>query len=71
LFGLRIPERPQDHAVDDRENRGICADSERERQDRHGGERRRAQQSAHGEPDVLAEVVKGHAGFDGHGWRKV
>ena len=34
LFGLGIAQRPQDHAVDDREDRGIRADAQRQRQDR-------------------------------------
>ncbi len=58
LLGLRIAERAQDHAVDDRENRGICADSERERENRDGGERRRAQQAADSETNILAKVVE-------------
>ena len=34
LLGLGIAERPQDHAVDDRENRGVRADAQRQREDR-------------------------------------
>ncbi len=65
LLGLRIAERAQDHAVDDRENRGICADSERERQNRDRGERRRAQQASDGETNILAKIIEAHGGFDG------
>ena len=63
LFGLRIAQRTQDHAVDDRENRGICANSERERQNRDRRERGRAQQASDSETDILAKIIEAHGGL--------
>ena len=60
LLRLRIAQRAQDHAVDDRENRGICADSQRERENRDCGERRRAQQASDSETEILAKVIEAH-----------
>ena len=42
LRGARVRERPQQHAVDDREDGGVRADPERERDDRHRCKDRRA-----------------------------
>ena len=38
-IGLVIGQRPQEHGVDDAEERDVGADAERERADDHGGER--------------------------------
>ena len=57
-IGLRIPERPQDDAVDDRENRGVGADAERERQHGHGGEAGSAPQHAQPMTHIARHVVE-------------
>ena len=64
LVGLWISERPQDHAIDDREDGGIGADAERQGQDGDERERRRAQQAADGVAKILAKIINGHALFD-------
>jgi len=56
-IGIAVRERPQEHRVDDAEQRDIRADSQREAQDRRDGEAGRFQQ--------LAECVAKHKG---HGW---
>ena len=38
LLGARIPEGPHDHVPEDREDRGVGADAERQRQQRDGSE---------------------------------
>ena len=52
-IGLRIPERLEQHRIDDGKNRGVRADAQRKRQHRGDGEARRAQQAANG----VAEIV--------------
>jgi hypothetical protein len=68
---LRVAERSQYDPVDDRENGGVGPDSERQRQNRDDGERRRAQQAPHRVAEVLAKVVEAHGSFDGQGRHKV
>ena len=46
---VAIDERPQQHAADDAEDRGVGADAERERHDDGGGQALGAQQRAQGE----------------------
>ena len=46
LFGVRHRQRPQQHLVEQRENRRIRANSERQRQDRDQGDERRLEQGA-------------------------
>jgi hypothetical protein len=53
-IGLRIRQRTQQHAVDQREHRGRGADAERERERREQREGRRSDQRARG----LAEIVE-------------
>ena len=66
LFGSRDRQLPQQDLVDQREDRRIGPDAERQRQDRHGGKQRTPPQSA----DRKTEVGRdgGHAGcLDGIG----
>ncbi len=49
---IRIRQRPQQHRVDDGEDRGVGSDSERERQENHGGE-----------PALVGERAKGVTGI--------
>ena len=51
--GIGIIERPEQHRVDDGENRGAGADTEREREDGDDGEARRFEELTKG----VAEVV--------------
>ena len=46
-------QRPQDEAVDEREDRGVRADAERERQDGYGGDDRSGDERADGETEIL------------------
>src|SRR6185503_2543484 len=48
LIGLPERKRPQEHRVDDGEDRGVGADAERQREDGHGGETRAREQHADG-----------------------
>ena len=56
---LRIAERQpfEQHRVDDREDRGVGADAERERQDSDSREARRPQVQTDGVADVVEEGV--------------
>jgi hypothetical protein len=60
LIGIRIAERAKDHGIDDREDGGVRADAQRQRQDRDEGEGRRAQQAPDRVSKVLAKMIKGH-----------
>ncbi len=51
----RIRKWPQQHRIDDAEDRGRGADADGERDERGGGEQRRASQHAHGIASVLIE----------------
>ena len=55
-------QRAQDHTVDERKNRGVRADAERQRQDGDEGNNRRGAQRAKGKTDVLHGVVLRPAG---------
>ena len=57
--GCGIIERAQEHAVDDRENRGAGADPERERENGDGGETGRGEQL----PEGVAKVVQHNSVF--------
>jgi hypothetical protein len=52
LLRGRHRERPQQHLVEQREDRGVCADAQRERQDRHGGDKRCLEQPPDGQLQV-------------------
>ena len=54
--GLGIRQRPEQDAVDDREDRGRCADTEREREERGGGERPIAPEHDHGVLQILERI---------------
>ena len=54
--GLLVRQRPQDHAIDDAEDRGGRPDPEREREHRRNREARGAQQVPDAEAQVLEEV---------------
>ena len=56
LCGAWIGERTQQHAVHDREDGGVCADPERERQDRDRREDRRAPQGPQPVPCVARHI---------------
>ena len=50
---MRVGQRPEDRAVDDREDGGVGADPERERQDRGGGTDARPSEKPEREPEIL------------------
>ncbi len=58
LIGLRIRQRIQQHAVDNGEERGVCADGEGESEDGDGGEGWGFRQHAQSESEVLQH--RGH-----------
>ena len=69
LLGILHRQLAQQHLVDQREDRGVGADAERERQDRDDGEERAAEQPAQGQPEVVDGLS--HGGLDGSpagGW---
>jgi hypothetical protein len=49
--------RPQQHGVDDAEDRGVEADADRQRQDHHGAESGTPAQHAQGVADVLPQLI--------------
>ena len=53
---VRIRQRPQQHRFDDGKNRDVRADTQGEREDRRGAERR----FAHDHPERVAEIVEQH-----------
>ena len=53
--GIGPRQRPQQHGVDDAEDRGVGADAERQREDRHRGEARIARERAGAETQILSE----------------
>jgi hypothetical protein len=55
---VRERQRSQDHGVDDREDRGVCADTERESEDGDGGEAWIFTEGADGEAEILEEIVQ-------------
>ena len=57
--GIRIRERPQQHAVDDAEHRGVGADAECEGRQRRQRERALPGERAHGVADVSQEGIHG------------
>ena len=57
LLGLRVGQRAQQHAVDDREDRGVGADAQGQREDRDQGEPGRAQQAPGGVADIAQQVI--------------
>src|SRR5262249_2176724 len=61
-FGLRVGQRSQQDRVDHREDRGVGADPERERRDRHDRESRRAAQRPCREANVARELFHGPSG---------
>ena len=54
---VAIDQRPQQHAADDAEDRGVGADAERERDDDGGGEAFGAQERAQADAHVLHEAA--------------
>ena len=58
-LGTLIRQRPEEHAVDHAEDRGVGADAEREGEHRHEREARPLPQAPEGVPEVLAEA--GHS----------
>jgi hypothetical protein len=54
---LRIGQRAQQHAVDDREDGGVGADAQRQRQHRDGGEAGAARELPRPVPQVLPQGV--------------
>jgi hypothetical protein len=58
LLRRRIAERPQDDHVEDREDRRVGANPERERQQRHDGEDRAAPQGAESVAHVAPDLVE-------------
>ncbi len=55
---LRVGQRPEKHAVDDAEDGGVGADADGQRQEDHGGERRRPAKRAHAVPQVAPHVIE-------------
>ena len=58
LLGMGIPDRPQDDRVDDREDRGVDADAERQRHQRHGGEHGTAPKRAKRVAQIASDLVQ-------------
>ena len=58
LLRRRIPERPQDRRVEDREDGGVGADAQRQRQQRDGGEHRTAPQRADRVAQIPPDLVQ-------------
>ena len=56
---VAVDERAEEHAADDAEDRGVGADSERERDDDGGGQPLDAPERAQGEADVASERLDG------------
>ena len=56
-LGVANGQETEDQLVDERENGGVGADSERQRQDSHGGEYGRFSQRAKGKLYVLGEML--------------
>jgi hypothetical protein len=57
--GIVEGQRTVEHAVGDAEDRGVCADAERQRNDSHQGESRRPQQRTNPVPHITHETVEG------------
>ena len=55
--GVGIGKRANQNGVDDREDRGVRADTERERERGDGGERRTPEKRANGESQILTQDV--------------
>jgi hypothetical protein len=64
LFGRADRQLPEQELVDEREDRGIGADAERQRQDRDRGEQRTPAEPSKGEAEVTERRL---AAFDGPG----
>jgi hypothetical protein len=64
LRGVRVGERPQQHAVDDRKDSGVRADPERERENRHRGEDRRAPERPQPVTHVAHEILEARHQLD-------
>jgi hypothetical protein len=62
--GLRDRQRPKEHDIDEAKNRGVRADSERERQNRDGSEAGILAQHARAEAHILPQ------GFEPHAWAR-
>ena len=62
-LGIAHRELAQQDLVDQREDRGVGADAERQRQDGDGGEERAAAEAAQRQAEVVRR--KRHAGLDG------
>ena len=60
--GSWVRQRSQQHRLDEREDRGVGADAERQRAYRRDGEDRRLSQEAHGVSQVGEKV---HGALDG------
>ena len=63
LVRSRHRQLAQQNLIDQREDRGVGADAQCQRQDRHNGEQRAAEEPAHGKPDVVEG--QGHIGHVG------
>ena len=57
LLWPRVGQGPEQHAVDDREDRGVGADAERQGEHRDEGEPGRAEQAAGGVAEIAQEMV--------------
>src|ERR1700722_9036746 len=58
LFGMIKGQRLQQHPVYDAEDGSVCADAEREREDRDGGKSGILCQTAHAVADILREAFQ-------------
>ena len=57
IVGAREGQRPQQHGVDDAEDRGVGADADRNRQDREQKKARRPPEGARGVAEILQQPV--------------
>ena len=57
LLGVRHGQRPQEHRIDDCEDRGVGPDAQGERQDGGGGKAAVLPQQPEAEPDVLQHLL--------------
>ena len=64
LIGSSDRQLSQQHLVDEREDGGVCADPERQGQDRHNREQRASAKPTHREPKVGKQSVH-RDGLDG------
>ncbi len=59
LFGIPDRQAPQQHFVDEREDGGIRADPQRDRQERDRSEQRRADEAPQGVAQIASQVSHG------------